>query len=246
MSRLSSWRQQALDRARTTVSAVTRRFGFDIARFDRGKLLAHQRISLVFDVGANIGQYASELRALGYAGRIVSCEPLGQAFQHLAGKAAKDPNWVALNCAPGDVDGTTSIHVAANSASSSVLEMMPRHAEAAPHSAYQGVEQVRMARLDSIFDEHLRPQDRVFLKLDVQGYERFVLAGAEKSLGRLQGIQLEMSLVPLYRGESTYMELLAEMKGRGFELMAIEPAFRDPRSGQLLAVDGVFFRGSGS
>jgi FkbM family methyltransferase len=241
----SIWRQRALDRARTTVSALTRRFGFDIARFDRGKLLAHHRISLVFDVGANVGQYASELRALGYAGRIVSCEPLRDEFERLARKAAKDPSWVALHCALGDTDGVTSINVAANSTSSSLLDMLPRHAEAAPHSAYTAVQQTNVFRLDSIFDEHCRAEDRVFLKLDVQGYERVVLAGAEKSLPRLQGVQLEMALVPLYRGEASHAELLAEMTSRGFQLMSIEPAFRDPSSGQLLAVDGVFFRDGG-
>jgi FkbM family methyltransferase len=237
-----TWKQRALDRARSTVSALTRRFGFDVSRFDRGKLIDYHRITLVFDVGANIGQYAAELRAIGYAGRIVSCEPLQAEFQQLTARASGDPGWVAVNCALGDTDGVRPMNVSANSASSSLLEMMPRHAEAAPHSAYGGVEQVTVARLDTIFDAHVRAGDRVFLKLDVQGYERLVLAGARQSLPRVQGVQLEMSLVPLYRGEATYADLLGEMSAQGFQLMSVEPAFRDPRSGQLLAMDGVFFR----
>jgi FkbM family methyltransferase len=239
---VSAWRQHALDRARTLVSSVTRRFGFDIARFDRGKLIAHHHITLVFDVGANIGQYAAELRALGFGGRIVSCEPLREQYQQLARAAAGDPGWVTLNCALGEIDGARTINVAGNSQSSSLMNMLPRHAEAAPHSAYQGVEEVQVRRLDSIFDEHVRDGDRVYLKLDVQGYERLVLEGAERSLPRVEGIQLEMSLVPLYQGEARYTELIAEMTSRGFQLMSVEPAFRDPRSGQLLAMDGIFFR----
>jgi FkbM family methyltransferase len=223
---LSAWRQSALVRARTLVSAWTRRFGFDVTRFDRGKLIAHHQISVVFDVGANLGQYAAELRAVGYRGRIISCEPLGDAFARLAQRAAADPGWVALHCALGESDGRRTINVAANSQSSSLLEMMPRHEEAAPDATYQDV----------------RPDDRVFLKLDVQGYERMVLAGAQASLPRLQGVQLEMSLVPLYRGEAHYTDLIAQMTGHGFQLMSVEPAFRDPRSGQLLAMDGIFFR----
>jgi FkbM family methyltransferase len=237
-----AWRQKALDRARTVVSAWTRRFGFDVTRFDRGKLIAHHRISVVFDVGANVGQYGAELRGLGYRGRIVSCEPMARAFRELAARASGDPDWVALNCALGDADAVRLLNVAANSQSSSLLEMLPRHTEAAPHSAYQGMEEVKVARLDSIFDRHVQALDRVFLKLDVQGYESAVLAGAQGSLPRVEGVQLEMSLVPLYRGEARYTDLMGEMISRGFQLMSVEPAFRDPRSGQLLAMDGIFFR----
>ncbi len=62
------------------VRAVTHRLGFDIVRYDpfaeiahrRQRFLSHLGISLVFDVGANTGQYAEGLRAEGYRGRIVS------------------------------------------------------------------------------------------------------------------------------------------------------------------------------
>jgi FkbM family methyltransferase len=237
----SAWRARWLDDARTRVSVLTRRLGFDVTRFDRGKLIKHHRITVVFDVGANAGQYATELRALGYAGRIVSCEPLADAFRRLSARAASDPDWTALQLALGDADRTATINVAANSQSSSLLDMLPRHREAAPHTSYQGTEEVKMVRLDTIFDDHVRADDRVLVKLDVQGYERFVLAGAQRALPRVLGWQLEMSLVPLYRGEATYLDLIGDMSARGFQLMSLDPVFRDPRSGQLLAVDGLFF-----
>lgn len=238
----TAWQQRALDRARTMVSSFTRRFGFDLARFDRGKLLAHHRINVVFDVGANVGQYGAELRALGYRGRIVSCEPLRTGYERVARKAAGDPAWTALHVALGEAEGTRTINVSANLQSSSLLDMEPQHVAAAPHSAYERTEEVALTRLDTIFDQYVGPDDRAFVKLDVQGYERFVLAGAQQSLPRVRGLQVEMSLVPLYRGEATYAELIAELTARGFQLMSVEPVFRDPRSGQLLAMDGIFFR----
>jgi len=242
MCSTSAWQQRALDRARTMVSTFTRRFGFDVVRFDRGKLLAHHGITVVFDVGANVGQYGAELRALGYRSKIVSCEPLRTGYEQVARKAAGDPGWVALHLALGEVEGVRTINVSANLQSSSLLPLMPLHVSAAPHSAYERTEEVPITRLDTIYDQHVGPDDRVFVKLDVQGYERFVLAGAERSLPRIRGMQLEMSLVPLYQGEAMYAELIAELTVRGFQLMSVEPVFRDPRSGQLLAMDGVFFR----
>jgi FkbM family methyltransferase len=242
MTSTSAWQQRALDRARTMVSTFTRRFGFDLTRFDRGKLIAHHGITVVFDVGANVGQYGAELRALGYRGKIVSCEPLRTGFERVARKAAGDPGWTALHLALGEDDGVRTINVSANLQSSSLLQMMPQHVSAAPHSAYERTEEVPVARLDSIFDQYVGADDRVFVKLDVQGYERFVLAGAERSLPRIRGMQIEMSLVPLYQGEATFSELIAQMTGGGLQLMSVEPVFRDPRSGQLLAMDGIFFR----
>src|SRR5581483_618078 len=51
-------------------------------------LLARHRIDLVFDVGANRGQFAQALRRLGYRGEIVSFEPLAAHGEALRAAAA--------------------------------------------------------------------------------------------------------------------------------------------------------------
>ena len=50
----------------------------------RLQIMKRAGISLVLDVGANVGQYAKIARKAGYKGQIVSFEPLGQAFSKLA------------------------------------------------------------------------------------------------------------------------------------------------------------------
>jgi hypothetical protein len=57
----------------------------------RARLLRAYDIDFVVDVGANAGQYAAGLRAAGYAGRIVSFEPLTAPHRALAGATARDP-----------------------------------------------------------------------------------------------------------------------------------------------------------
>ena len=42
----------------------------------RIKLLDSYSIDLILDVGANTGQYAARMRGIGYAGEIVSFEPM--------------------------------------------------------------------------------------------------------------------------------------------------------------------------
>ena len=55
--------------------------------------LRQQAIDAVIDVGANTGQYATRLRAAGWAGPILSFEPIPEVHRQLAEQAAADPDW---------------------------------------------------------------------------------------------------------------------------------------------------------
>ena len=76
---------------------------------------------------------------------------------------------------------------------------------------------------------------RIFLKLDVQGYESQVLAGATQLLAHTLAVQLEMSLLPLYEGETLMPQMHAAMTAKGFDLWDLEPSFRDPATGRIIA-----------
>jgi len=208
------------------------------------RLLDAHRVDVVLDVGANSGRYGQELRRAGYRGRIVSFEPLREPFEVLARYAAADPLWKAMPYALGDHNGTATLNVAANAGeSSSILPMLPRHAEAYPAASYVATEDAQMRTLDSLAPAILTPQQRVFLKADVQGFERAVLNGAAATLDDgCVGLQLELSLVPLYEGGMLYREALDFAEQQGFSLMQVIPGFTDPRDGRLLQMDGVFFR----
>ena len=227
------------------------KLGYDVVRFRadlhplarRQRLLERAGIDAVLDVGANAGQFATELRAdLGWRGRIVSFEPLAAAHAALAARAARDGNWDAHRYALGDRDGTARIGVAGNSYSSSLLEMLPAHVDAAPESAVTGFEAIEVRRLDSVSDAVCPAPARLYLKLDVQGFERQVLAGAPATLARVRVLQLEMSLTPLYAGAPAVGELHALLEAGGFVPFALEPGFARRDSGQLLQVDGIYCR----
>jgi FkbM family methyltransferase len=205
--------------------------------------LKHFSVDLVFDIGANTGRFASELREVGYTGRIVSFEPLSDASRILRQRAAKDANWqVHEACAVGDFDGEIDINVSGNSVSSSILPMTEAHSSAAKNSAYIGSERVPIYRLDSIAEHYLAETNGYFLKIDTQGFEWQVLDGASETLAGAQGLLCELSLLPLYEGQRLWLEMIQRLEQQGFTLWSIQKGFTDIRDGRTLQIDASFFR----
>jgi FkbM family methyltransferase len=235
---------------RQPTQGVLRRLGFEIARYydpsylaiKRVEILREQRIDLVLDVGANAGQYACALRASGFRGRIVSFEPTSEPFRALQERVEGDQAWSCEHVALSDSDGEAAIHISANSWSSSLLPMASQHADSAPGSIYVGSEMVRVSRLDSLAPQLLGGGDRVYLKLDVQGHELCVLLGAEATLDQVHAVECELTVTPLYEGQALIDDVLEYLRRRAFGLVALEPGFSDPRTGQVLQFDGLFIR----
>jgi FkbM family methyltransferase len=207
------------------------------------KMLVAEQVDLVIDVGANSGQYARSLRSAGYSQRILSFEPLSTAHAALEASARLDEKWaVAERMAMGDHDGVVTINIAGNSASSSILDMLDSHRHAAPYASYVGSEEVPVRRLDSVQHPFLDESTRPFLKIDTQGYESRVLKGATGLLKRVKGVQVELSLCPLYDGQLLWRDIIDLLEASGFELWSLFPEFLDPDTGRMLQCDGIFFR----
>jgi FkbM family methyltransferase len=237
---------------RSALKSAALRLGYEVQRFEPAcssaaqlrAVLDSQRIDVILDVGANIGQFGRELRRhVGYRGRIVSFEPMRRAHAALSRAAVGDPRWeVAPRTAIGAHAGSVTLHIAGNSASSSVLRMLPAHSAAAPESRYVGTEMVPVEPLDALAPAYLRDDSRALLKIDTQGYESEVLRGAQQTLTRVVGLQLELSLVPLYEGQLLMPEMLQRIEALGFELWGLAPAFVDRRSGRTLQLDATLMR----
>jgi FkbM family methyltransferase len=226
------------------------KLGFDICRFEpnshalarRRKLLKTFAIDTVLDVGANVGQFALQTRNIGFTGEIISFEPILSAYEILTRRARRDPKWQTKHCGLGDIDGEQQISIAQNSYSSSFLQMLPTHLTLAPESKYIARELTQVRRLDSIFDEICPAGRNIYLKIDTQGYESKVIAGADRSLKQICCIHLEMSLIPLYQDALLFGDMNQLLDMKGYRLVSLEPGFCDNASGQLLQVDGIYYR----
>ncbi|HYS46461.1 MAG TPA: FkbM family methyltransferase [Rhizomicrobium sp.] len=242
-----------MTRMKESLKAIIRKtanaLGYDIVGYDSNnprlrlsRLLARHGINAILDVGANQGHFGWDMRELGYRGRIVSFEPLKDAFAVLERASRADGQWTAANIGLGARDETSIINVAANSQSSSFLPMLDAHSEAAPESVYTTQQPAAIRRLDGVFSDFCRRDDRIFLKIDTQGFEKNVLEGAHRVLDAVRLIQVECSFVPLYRGGHLIEEMIGYLRGLGYDPIEAMPAFYHRDSGHLMQADIIFFR----
>ncbi|MEB2329192.1 MAG: FkbM family methyltransferase [Ignavibacteriaceae bacterium] len=224
------------------------KLGYGVTKYphprDRRKLnqFKLKKIDLILDIGANKGQFADYIRGIGFEGDIISFEPLRTEFEILKNAADSDPKWECENFAFGDFDGTAEINIANNSSSSSLMNMSESHILGAPGSFFVDKQNIEVKRLDTYLNQTKVIENKnTFVKIDVQGFERKVIDGASDYLKKFTGIQLELSFIELYEGETTFGEFLEIMKQNNYFPAFIEPCLIDSRTGKLLQVDVMFF-----
>lgn len=231
-----------LRRISKRLSKILQANGRRVSRWPLMTYLRDFEIDCVFDVGANVGQYASELREFGFQGRIESFEPLPTVLPALHTKAQKDTNWNVHEYALGSENSRSSIHISANSPSSSFLSLDEKLDAGNLNLTDVGTAEVEIRKLDSVFGDLRQNSRNFFLKVDTQGFERHVIEGASQSLCDFQMVQLECSLVPTYIGETLIEDMIRLMRQNGFVPWWLMDGFRHNRTLQLYQADVIFAR----
>ena len=235
----------------TIIKSVLKSLGCDIVKFpyreDRFfiQLLSRLEIDTLFDIGANIGQFATTVRKNGYQNKIISFEPLSEAYTKLSNTSKNQKNWDIYNSAIGANDGEIEINVSENLVSSSILPITSTSVEIASETKYYKKEIVSIHRLDTVFNKYVTNKElNVFVKIDTQGYEKAVIEGASQCLPFIKGFIMELSFVTLYEGETLFHDMVLYMKSLGFEIWRIQPGFTDPNTQQMLQADVIFIKKS--
>jgi FkbM family methyltransferase len=195
-------------------------------------LFAYLKIDCVLDVGANIGEFGEFLRLhVEYKGLIVSFEPTRNAFEALDKKASADNEWHIFNIGLGAENMTTSINVAANDRFSSLLDIAPYDDPVAQDNVVTDRQVVTIQRLDDLMAGHrdLFSGKNIYMKLDTQGYDLFVLRGCGKSLAQIVGAQSEVPFQKIYQGTADYWDALKEWHEAGFDVTGMYATNRDRR-----------------
>jgi FkbM family methyltransferase len=188
------------------------------------RLLKRLQVDCVLDVGANEGQYASELRLIGYRGTIISFEPSPRSFERLSSKSEGDPQWHVFDFALGSESGDAEFNRMKESVYDSLRK--PTIEETRHHAVCNQVVErvtVRVERLDTLFPGLKRRFGftRPFLKTDAQGFDLEVFRGAEFIHGELAGLQCELALKRLYEGAPLMSDVLPEYERANFVLAGL-------------------------
>lgn len=198
-------------------------------------------INIVLDVGANRGFWSRHLRQSGYRGHIVSFEPIAANAAIIEARRKGDPQWQAMGCALGAEDRQADFNVVLSGPGDETV--LSSFLPIRTGRARTRIEKVTVKRLDGFLPmlRDLAPDPRIFLKMDTQGYDAQVMAGAGAVIDHVRLLQSEVAVAPLYEGMMPYTEALAGYEAMGFRLMDLFLVNRT-REGGVLEYDCLMMR----
>ena len=205
--------------------------------------LGTRKFNVVLDIGAARGSHTLLFRRLFPHARILAFEPLPSSYAELTRRTACHANIECHQCALSDQEGMMEFHIGGQGYmnSSSLLPMGQTHKELWSGSGTDQCVMVQTRRLDSLFE--VRGNERVFVKMDVQGGELMVINGGVEAFSKIDTVVVEASMRSLYVGDATFHDLYERMWNLGFEYAGvIEQAFSPRRSGEVIQADVIFRR----
>jgi FkbM family methyltransferase len=216
------------------IKRCARFFGCDIVMYRPClELIQKENFDLVLDIGANEGQFGRELRKSGYNKKIISIEPVKQAYTILKESTESDMLWNHYNIALGEKNGTLRLNVHKDTRLSSFLE---HHELSSSHT------QVEVKTLSSFLEEIGCDAKKIFIKIDTQGYELPILEGISEYWDKIHGALVELSIAPMYKNQIPLEEMIAYLKKYGFQLWGLRRGCYDKNLMQELEVDGLFLK----
>lgn len=179
---------------------------------------------VIFDVGANVGDYSARVHDMIPSARIYSFEPAAPVFEQLVRRLSTLANVEAFNFGFSDEDKTVDLYsYTVEGQAASVISSIDRRL---PTQVLQvevsNAEQIAVRTLDSFCTaEGVNRID--FLKLDVEGHELAILRGARGMLERdaISMIQFEFGPANIY--SRTYFYDFWSMLSDRYRIFRIVP-----------------------
>ena len=208
-----------------------------VAAWHQFKFFQPWEVEVLVDVGAHDGWYAKRAALYFPLKRSILVEPLPSNAEGL--RKLDLPGMKVVEAAMADKKGRAKFTISRTAQASSLLEMSPGMTEAYQlDMSGQGEIEVAIGTLDALCEEE-KIEHIDLLKVDVQGAEKLLLAGAKNTLRRTKYLQIEMLFVEHYRGCALFHELDELCRAAGFELCRLGDFSNDPK-GRLLQGDAIY------
>lgn len=162
------------------------------------------------DIGANYGVYAATLAAsVGSQGKVLAIEPASTTARYLRTTLSEFSTTTLLQAALGEVDSEATLVVADNSESNRLVSVA---------AADEQVETVPLRRLDDVVLDITFPTPD-FIKLDAEGAETNILAGAKNLLAKAD----PLIMFERKHGASVNTDLIEAFESLGFGIYQLLP-----------------------
>lgn len=198
-------------------------------------------IRTALDVGANVGKFTSMISEILSNVNIYSFEPLADCYKELIENTKHIGNIKYFNFALGEKESETTIYHNEFAPSSSILEMNEMHKSIFPKTRLAFSENIHVKNLDSLDDEIIWIE-KTLMKIDVQGFELYVLKGAKSALNKIDIIIIETIFLELYKYQARFDDIYSFLVERNFNYQGNFDQMKDPESGRIIYADAIFIR----
>jgi FkbM family methyltransferase len=238
------------------VSLIINRLGYQLTRIKKNKNVAINyaqgaRCFLwlepydfkdIIDIGANEGLFAQKILTLFPNAKVHCFEPINSVFEQLKANLSSKVNVRCYNYGLGESEKSVEIFKNEYSPSSSLLPMLDLHKENFEFAVDVVPDKIEVRTLDSFF---LTPFSKPLLvKIDVQGYEMFVLKGGNNVILQTDVIIIETTFRPLYEDQPLFHDIYQYLIDRGFVYAGNVEQLTSPKDNSILQADAVFVKSS--
>lgn len=222
---------------------IIQKTGFDLHRYQKraqkNDYLKELDIKTVLDIGANVGQFAKEIRGVLPKAKIYSFEPILECYQKLNQNFSEDNNFQSYKIALGEKNEQLSMHKNEYLPSSSILQLSKNHTDLFPHTEKTTLEKIEIKRLD---DLNLDLEKEILIKIDAQGYEDKIISGGEKTFSSAKALIIETSFVELYKGQPLFDDIYNQVRKLGFNYKGSLQEKINKLTGEIISEDSIFVK----
>ena len=189
-------------------------FGISIWE-DMDRLRPRYEKNVLFDIGANVGQTYINMRQHFSGSEIYCFEPSKQPYEELQKKTCSDKKVKIFHAAVGEQNGECLIQTGDNSVWNKIVEHDPVFIS-------KKAELVQKITIDHVIEQE--NIDHIYmLKTDTEGYDLFVLKGAQQALlnKKISFIFCEVTFRSDDKQRSHFLEIFQYLSHMSYDLVAL-------------------------